>query len=246
VNPDGEETEIDLLFASVLDLIDRLLNLARHIRSPLARKVPTGVEMDLYKDLSPEVKALVAEKLTTEQFRGLEHVFLQARKELQADSVIGVDMSIRPSENILIDRFCKANHVRRCIFAAWKRKKSKALHFAQIRAENLPTSTEKSTLPVKNVPATNKGAPVSERKPVQSLWSAPTTQQPLSVTFQIPDTISSVSTDIQSISVKVVGGVKIGWPDPPAWAREWKADFECPYCFFFCPAAFLKNKTAWR
>jgi hypothetical protein len=221
--------------ATVTDIIDRLYKLATRIRNTATRSVQS--RHNLYKDIDPEFREIMMERLVNMETARVQENILQSRHNNY--DRIGSKMPdpvIDDQDRILFRRLGMANHYRRRQFIYWRRRKEKG----EIFTAN-PVDTEITTHDPVVVDRINVG-PGHKPQIAQS--------HPSSVTklderhFDITDRKSTISNVTRTPSARGGGGEKVEWPAFPKGVPDVKF-FECPFCFNLCPKVY-RNDTAWK
>ena len=239
---DVDESMLALHFEDVIEAIDQLFSLASQIRSPTSRKLRTDI--DLYREIGTDVKPTYIRIREAAELQGIEQIFRQTRKYSVEPGDENPDADLGHEDYFLIQRLQKANHIRRQQFEYWKRSKQKQVK-ATSRAEQNPDILIKGDTPKLRAQAEG---------PVQTALSVTqTSQQMSSLPSSVPivprdlvlkDNVSTYSGASRGLTVHGPSGEILSWPKPPH-PKEYRKDFECPYCFFICPSKYL-SEVAWR
>jgi hypothetical protein len=247
VGPGDSDTELALLIEQMSSTVDQLFSLALQIRNPKTRKVPAIHKIDLYKHVHPSFREDFIRMREQQQYAGLVQIVQQWRKEAQGTEVDHTN-EMEPLQNedeILIRRFLKTNHVRRCRFQYWRRYrlKSKLFTHAATRQDDLlkPTPPDMGSVIPQSIVQSTIHQPESSIQPSTRLSS----EIPLPVNFALKAPASSSSSKMATIITTDPDGLVTHWPVPPINAREKRTEFECPFCFFLCPYR-TASEGVWR
>ena len=208
--------EVDVRAADIADSVDRLYKLAIKIRSPDGRVIPP--KFDLYKHIGPNFKEGYIKKIEEKQKEGIRQALRQCRRSIAGEDSIG-DHHLTESDEYLVLRLHKANQTRRQQFAYWKHHKEKLMQAAEPES---PIATS----------ARSTGA------------SIPSTATTLPGGFALDDAKSARSDFSRATTTYGANDEVVEWPPVPR-DLVGKDEFECPYCFFFCPRQY-KRPRSWR
>lgn len=237
--------EVDVRAADIADSVDRLYKLAIKIRSPDGRVIPP--KFDLYRHIDPNFKEDYVKTIEEGQKEGIREALRQCRRSIAGKDSIG-DHRLTESDEYLVLRLHKANQTRRQQFAYWKHHKEKLIQATLASTRQIfdmsatstgdpiaATSEPESPIAVKNAIAT------SARSTGMSMPSAATT---LPGGFALDDVKSERSDFTRATTTHGASDEVVEWPPIPRDSAG-ENEFECPYCFFFCPRQY-KQPRYWR
>ena len=231
-----------LHFEDVLEAIDQLFSLASQIRSPSSRKLRTDV--DLYRDIDADVKSTYIRVREAAELQGIEQIFLQARRSSLDARDEDFDGQLGPEDGFLVRRLQKANHLRRQQFEYWKRSKQKQVRATSKAEQNLEFLAKGDALKLHAQAKAPVQNPLSVTQISQQMSSLPSSVPIISRDLVLKDNKSTYSGASRDLTVHGPSGEILSWPKPPL-PKEYRKDFECPYCFFICPSKYL-SEVAWR
>ena len=239
---DGDESMLALHFEDVIEAIDQLFSLASQIRSPSSRKLRTDV--DLYREIDTDVKSTYIRVREAAELQGIEQVFLQTRKSSPESGDENLDAQLGHEDIFLVRRLQKANHLRRQQFEYWKRSKKKLVKATSKAAQN-PDFLIKGHTPKLHAQAEGPvQTALSVTHTSQQMSSLPSSAPIVPRDLVLKDNKSTYSGASRGLTVHGPSGEILSWPKPPH-PKEYRKDFECPYCFFICPSKYL-SEAAWR
>jgi hypothetical protein len=247
ISANDSQTEAALLFEQICSIVDQLFSLALQIRSPATRRVPAIHKVDLFKHIAPDFKEQFIRMTEEREYNGLVQIFQQCRREARGQGQDDIQQTepLREEDEFLLRRLLKANHVRRCRFQYWKRYKSKSIQFTSkvTREDELlkPTPSLIHRTPSHQIEQSTVRQSGFSHQPSSRM----TSELPLPPGFTLKGPVSSKSSRAATITVEGPDGLVVSWPLPPSYARRKIIEFECPYCFFMCPAH-TTREDAWR
>ena len=230
---DENESILMLHLEDVTEAINQMYNLASQIHSPTTRNIRTDV--DLFKEVDDDIKSEYIKMRKTAELQGIEQMLLQSRKSLLGLQVKDRNLVLTYEDQCLIQRLQQANHARRQQFEGWKRSKKRSVRAALKAIGTIPSSKHETILK-HYTPST-----VLKSELTRSLLSS---VPALPKDFVLGDKKSTYSKTSRGLTVHGPSGEKVIWPKPPM-AGPLKADFECPFCFYFCPPKYSEH-AAWR
>jgi hypothetical protein len=225
---DDCRSELQIRIEDICDTIDRLYRLAIQIQHSISRK-PANV--DLYKHIETHDKQFYIEQLRRRQKEGVRY------------ALGWVDFAGHCDE-FLIDRLQNANQARRQQFVYWQRYKNKATQ-AAAKATRASTVSKSAITPSPSLKAGAESRLGALNEQSSNFTkSVLTSVQRVPQDFTFTDNISVTSTVSHVPTLRGNGGEKLAWPPVPDDFPK-NREFECPFCFFFCPSQYLQP-TKWR
>ena len=239
---DVDESMLALHFEDVIEAIDQLFNLASQIRSPSSRKLRTDI--DLYRDIDAEVKSTYIQVREAAELQGIEQIFLQTRRPSLDAGAEYLDGQLGPQDLFLVRRLQKANHLRRQQFEYWKRSKQKQVRATSKAEQNLDFLAKGDTPKLRAQAEAPVQPALSVTQASQQMSSLPSSVPIVARDLVLKDNKSTYSGASRGLTVHGPSGEILSWPKPPH-PKEYRKDFDCPYCFFICPSKYL-SEVAWR
>lgn len=229
---DEDESMTMLHFEDVTEAINQMYSLASQIRSPRARKIRTDV--DLFKEVDSDIRSEYIKLRETVELQGIEHIILHSRKSLLGLQTEENYPVLTDKDQCLIQRLQQANHARRQQFEYWKRSKKRSVRATSKAIETIQISKHDDDR-LKTV--LEQDIPVQTRSLLSSVPALPKD-------FVLGSKKSTFSGTSRGLTVHGPSGEKVNWPKPPV-AGSLSEDFECPFCFYFCPPRY-SDGAAWR
>ena len=239
---DEDESLLALHFEDVTEAIDQLFSLASQIRSPSSRKLRTDV--DLYRNIDADVKSTYIRAREAAELQGIEQIFLQTRKSSLDAGDDDLDGQLDPADVFLLRRLQKANHLRRQQFEYWKRSKQKQVRATSKAEQNLDFLAEGDPPKMHTQAKAPIQTALSVTQASQQMSSLPSSVPIVARDLVLKDNKSTYSGASRGLTVHGPSGEILSWPKPPH-PKEYRKDFECPYCYFICPSKYL-SEVAWR
>lgn len=229
VGTDGDVPDIELIFESTSDAIDRLFRLATKVRNPGIRQIAERVYT--YKDVDEETGVNVIDEYAKFDRQHVLQLFDYPRKAF-----------LNEPHDYLVERLTEANVFRRQQFGHWRRRRKKLQLVPANDVSKLALSDNLSRL--------NLGPGAGETtEPVKAL-SRIATSKPYTASMLDPSKIivdhekSTASVSEYAPTTRGLNNELVDWPSPPSKLKG-KKHFECPYCFTICSSKYLERK-AWR
>lgn len=257
-NVEDQESDIDLLFDSVKDPIDRLFKITTRIRNPSSR---LGSSKALrHQQIDEESGIDLLQRFENYDHDYISTAFLQYQKTKALQQYETLESSTNPvgegeeisvwepirtvlfnhakgKESFLVRRIAHANTRRRQNFAYWKKHREKlATH-----AKAFTVNAAMDAIAALEFPGRASVKSVPTATSVKSVTTATLLNNPHIVTY---DNRSTVSVSEYASSAWKPGKEIVDFPPAPSRDPEEKF-FECPYCFTLCPAETLGSK-AWK
>ena len=231
---DDDKSLFTLHFEDITEAINQLYNLASQIRSPKIRQYRNDI--DLFKDVDDDIKSEYVRLRKAAELRGIEQMLVQSRKFVVESRTEETDMVLMERDQYLIQHLQKANHARRQQFEYWSRSKKRSVRAASKVIEAMPVPKSGDDRPEHGTLSVAQTSDVTR----SLLSSAPA----LSKKFILESRKSTYTATSRGLTVHGPSGENVNWPKPPV-AGPKEADFECPFCYYFCSPKYLEA-AAWR
>lgn len=248
LNDYEDDSEVESIFKTITDIIDRLYKLAIKIRNPKTRLATSKAVT--FKKVDEDTGVDLIQEYVQADTRHVEELFWDHRRvDIEDPACIPEerrDCERRPrtlieADHKIISRLVRANTRRRQQFGHWSRHRSKnAQETARIlkaRERPVERSYGSRLLP--------------ESKPSISEQHTKKFSGPSTATYLHTPATIDVSDDVSTISIRTfipnaqnTQDEQADVPQPPDSLKGTKY-FQCPYCFTLCSQSILKDE-AWR
>lgn len=243
-----DDSEVETIFKSTTDIIDRLYKLAIKIRNPKTRL--SSSKAVTFKKVDEDTGIDLIQEFARAETRHVEELFWDHRRiDVEDPGRLPEerrDCERRPRELIeadhqIISRLVRANIRRRQQFGYWRRHRSKN---AQETTRVLKTSNPPVERSYASKLVAEHDPSISEQR--SKFFSRPSTATFLhtSATINIRDDVSTISVRTVIPNARNIQDEQADVPHPPIALRGTK-HFQCPYCFTLCSQSTLKDE-AWR
>lgn len=248
LNDYENDSEVETIFKTVTDIIDRLYKLAVKIRNPKTRLATSKAVT--FKEVDEDTGIDLIQEFVQVDTRHVEELFWDHRRvDIEDPECLSEerrDWERRPRELLeadhqIISRLVRANIRRRQQFGYWRRHRSKnAQETARIlKISNRPVER---SYPSRLLP--DRQPSLSEQH--SKMFSRPSTATYLHTpaTINISDDASTMSVRTLIPNARNIQDEQADVPHPPNSLQGTK-HFQCPYCFTLCSKSTLKDE-AWR